>query len=283
MDITGWVWYMHKTYISREVALQQLADSGLLLEGDLLLQQEQVQVQQQAGAERDQHGEVIPEWVRESERELLQQPPPPPMGGATAGTGAAPVRLPAHINSAMGSAVAGSVDSSIALWMLAAGDEAKQTSASSRSHIHVSHAAFFSEGRVSAQLRPSARSSGSSSSNSNNSNNGLFSSSQMQREEEELIMAALSAEDVEAAAAATAAGNANNDQYNNGGAAAAAAATADVHPSNEIDEGVVIAEASSGLWGDGFWGVWEPASHTPHFELQKGGVFRAVPIFVLDC
>ena len=104
MDITGWVWYMHKTYVSREVALQQLADSGRRLEGDLILQQEQQQMQQQLGAERDQHGEVIPEWVRESERELLQQPPPPLTGGAGAAAAApAPGRLPPQVGSAMGS------------------------------------------------------------------------------------------------------------------------------------------------------------------------------------
>lgn len=40
-------------------------------------------------------------------------------------------------------------------------------------------------------------------------------------------------------------------------------------------------EQSMGVWGIGLWGVWETATTTPHFELQKGGVFRAAPI--VDC
>ena len=35
-----------------------------------------------------------------------------------------------------------------------------------------------------------------------------------------------------------------------------------------------------GFWGLGFWGVWEAASLGSHFELQKGGVFRATPMFL---
>jgi hypothetical protein len=31
--------------------------------------------------------------------------------------------------------------------------------------------------------------------------------------------------------------------------------------------------------GLGFWGIWETASPGSHFELQKGGVFQAVPVF----
>lgn len=34
----------------------------------------------------------------------------------------------------------------------------------------------------------------------------------------------------------------------------------------------------TGIWGLGLWGVWETSSAGSHFDLQKGGVFRAVPI-----
>ena len=30
-------------------------------------------------------------------------------------------------------------------------------------------------------------------------------------------------------------------------------------------------------WGIGLWGVWEINTPTPHFDLQKGGVFRLIP------
>jgi hypothetical protein len=35
-------------------------------------------------------------------------------------------------------------------------------------------------------------------------------------------------------------------------------------------------------WSQGLWGVWETASGQAHYELQKGGVFRAVPLESLD-
>eukprot|EP01032_Pedospumella_encystans_P013963 gene13963-16054_t len=42
-----------------------------------------------------------------------------------------------------------------------------------------------------------------------------------------------------------------------------------------------IDEEPTGIWGLGLWGVWETSSGTsPHFELQKGGVFRAAPIIL---
>ena len=28
----------------------------------------------------------------------------------------------------------------------------------------------------------------------------------------------------------------------------------------------------------GLWGVWEMTTSRPHFELQRGGVFRIVPV-----
>lgn len=42
-------------------------------------------------------------------------------------------------------------------------------------------------------------------------------------------------------------------------------------------------EHEVGVWGLGLWGVWETASSSaPHFELQKGGVFRAAPILASE-
>ena len=46
----------------------------------------------------------------------------------------------------------------------------------------------------------------------------------------------------------------------------------------EEDVRGVQEEQELGVWGLGLWGVWEAASSSPHFELQKGGVFRATPI-----
>ncbi len=34
--------------------------------------------------------------------------------------------------------------------------------------------------------------------------------------------------------------------------------------------------------GLGLWGVWEVVTSAPHFELQKGGVFRLVPLTAAD-
>ena len=43
--------------------------------------------------------------------------------------------------------------------------------------------------------------------------------------------------------------------------------------------GVAGTGAAAGAGGDfGLYGVWEPASVGSHYELQKGGVFRATPI-----
>ena len=44
--------------------------------------------------------------------------------------------------------------------------------------------------------------------------------------------------------------------------------------------GDLIKEDDSGAWGIGMWGVWEITSSTPHFDLQKGGVFRLAPIML---
>ncbi|KAJ1424272.1 hypothetical protein B484DRAFT_398337 [Ochromonadaceae sp. CCMP2298] len=42
-----------------------------------------------------------------------------------------------------------------------------------------------------------------------------------------------------------------------------------------------VDESQLGVWGVGLWGVWETSSSaTPHFELQKGGVFRAAPLII---
>ena len=40
-------------------------------------------------------------------------------------------------------------------------------------------------------------------------------------------------------------------------------------------------EQQTGAWGVGMFGVWETASSgaASHFQLQKGGVFRAQPLF----
>jgi hypothetical protein len=38
------------------------------------------------------------------------------------------------------------------------------------------------------------------------------------------------------------------------------------------------AEETLGVWGMALYGVWETSSNQNHFDLQKGGVFRAEPI-----
>ena len=40
--------------------------------------------------------------------------------------------------------------------------------------------------------------------------------------------------------------------------------------------GVGSVESSTGI---GFFGIWETTSNDQHFELNKGGVFRAIPLF----
>lgn len=36
-----------------------------------------------------------------------------------------------------------------------------------------------------------------------------------------------------------------------------------------------------GVWGLGLYGVWETAANNSHFDLQKGGIFRANPVMAL--
>lgn len=51
----------------------------------------------------------------------------------------------------------------------------------------------------------------------------------------------------------------------------------DTHGANlSYSEGVQGIESSSGI---GFFGIWETSSNDQHFELNKGGVFRAIPLF----
>jgi len=48
---------------------------------------------------------------------------------------------------------------------------------------------------------------------------------------------------------------------------------------NENDDVADDAEAECcEVFGSGFWGVWELVTGVPHFELEKGGVFRLVPL-----
>ena len=37
-------------------------------------------------------------------------------------------------------------------------------------------------------------------------------------------------------------------------------------------------ESSDNCWGSGFYGVWESTGGEPHFALQSGGVWRAIPL-----
>jgi hypothetical protein len=48
--------------------------------------------------------------------------------------------------------------------------------------------------------------------------------------------------------------------------------------STEHETTELVNEEMTGIWGMGLWGVWETCSGSPHFELQKGGVYRAIPI-----
>lgn len=40
-------------------------------------------------------------------------------------------------------------------------------------------------------------------------------------------------------------------------------------------------ENIEGVWGLGLYGVWETSSQNSHFDLQKGGIYRCVPIMIL--
>jgi len=41
--------------------------------------------------------------------------------------------------------------------------------------------------------------------------------------------------------------------------------------------GTVLGELSVG-----FWGVWELVTSNPHYKLEKGGVFRMIPSYIVE-
>ena len=44
-----------------------------------------------------------------------------------------------------------------------------------------------------------------------------------------------------------------------------------------FDAGTILGPLSMGIWG-----VWEAITNNPHFELQKGGVFRMIPSYLVE-